>query len=216
MNEKIYNNEITNNTFRWLINVDIIVLGYSVPIFMPAVIIILSLLISRALRPRKKEKWRIRSAKKWLKDFRSNADKYNSLQRFNYIRKVDHFLWEYILMRCFEERGYSIIYTPLTRDGGSDGFVTINGEFIVIQAKRYKGRIAKADVVKLNNLVKSNKRFKKGLFIHTGKSSDPIIEYFHANEKLEQISGVSRILNFLDGGNIELFGVHLKRPKGVK
>ena len=156
--------------------------------------------------------WRVSASKRWLKNFRSNKKNYSSRQRFSYIRKVDHFLWEEILMSCFEERGYPVIRTKMTRDGGSDGFVTINGNFIVIQAKRYKGEIAKAHVMELDRLVSQNKRFNKGLLIHTGKSSAPILKHFKMNDHLEIISGVDAILGFLDGHPIHLFGSPLNKP----
>lgn len=114
-------------------------------------------------------------------------------------------------MSCFEERGYSIIRTKMTRDGGSDGFVTIGGNLIIIQAKRYKGNISKAHVMDLLGLVESNKRFDKGLFIHTGKTSGPIISLFKSNGDLELLSGVDSILNFLDGEPLHLFGYTLAR-----
>lgn len=194
------------------------IIPYSTDIHV-AIVFALSLSVAYAitlvLSKKKKKSWRIKASKKWLKKFRSNANKFNAHQRFNYIRKVDHFLWEYILLRCFEERGYSIIHTPLTRDGGSDGFVTINGKFIVIQAKRYKGRISKSHVLELNKLVCQNKQYNKGLFIHTGKSSEPILTYFKQNKDLEIISGVSRVLSLLDGLELELFGTRLKRAKNI-
>ena len=119
-------------------------------------------------------------------------------------------------MSCFEERGYPIIRTKMTRDGGSDGFVRIDGHFVVIQAKRYKGRISKEHVIELDKLVARNKRYKKGLFIHTGKTSSPIMQLFKTSEYLEILSGVDAILSFLDGEEISLFGNTLNRPKAMQ
>lgn len=177
-----------------------------------AIGLILSTLISFLIF-RKRKPWRVAASRKWLEKFRSNKNNYSPMQRFAYIRKVDHFLWEDILMSCFEERGYPITRTKMTRDGGSDGFVTINGKLIVIQAKRYKGNIAKAHVLELERLIIRNKAFDKGLFIHTGKSSGPILDYFKSSDHIELLSGVDSILRFLDGDRISMFGASLNSPK---
>lgn len=173
----------------------------------------LMFVMSLLFKLKKRQPWRIGVSKKWLTQFRKSKSKYTPLQRFAFIRGVDHFLWEEILMSCFEERGYQITRTKMTRDGGSDGYVKINKEMIVIQAKRYKGSISRSHVLALCNLVQGNKRLSKGLFIHTGKTSKPILEYFRMNSHLELISGVDTILAFLDGEVINVFGQQLNESK---
>lgn len=105
--------------------------------------------------------------------------------------------------------------TKMTRDGGIDGFVKISGMLIVIQAKRYSGKIAKADVMQLDRLVSRNKRFDKGLFIHTGKSSAPILRIFKKKVHLELLSGVDALLAFLDGDQVSLCGQRLNKPQDM-
>lgn len=113
-------------------------------------------------------------------------------------------------MTCFEERGYQIKRTKMTRDGGADGFVTINGERIVIQAKRYSGAISKGHVLDLTSLVSRSPGVRRGLFIHTGKTSLPIREIIRNSSNVEMISGIRDILNFIDGKEIVLFGSKIR------
>ena len=158
---------------------------------------------------KRKEPWRVQASKNWLREFRSGKNSIESVRRFMHVRNVDHFLWEEILMTCFEERGYRIIRTKMTRDGGADGFVNINGQHVIIQAKRYKGLINKQHVIELDELVKNHRKYNKGLFIHTGKSSKPILDYFKTRNHLALISGVKNIINFLDGEVVTIFNAQL-------
>lgn len=160
-------------------------------------------------RTKKHAPWRIAEAKRWLAHFRATKSEYSPYQRFRYIRGTECFLFEEIIMRCFEERGYPIRRTKMTRDGGSDGFVMINESYIVVQTKRYSKRIAHADVIKLEQQVTVNRRYDKGLFVHTGVNSKPILERFRSSDTIELLSGVNQITSFLDGEEIRLFGVTL-------
>jgi restriction system protein len=152
----------------------------------------------------RRKPWRTAASKKWLKRFRANAEKYSPPQRFGFIRGVDHFLWEDIIMSCFEERGYAITRTKMTRDGGIDGVVVIGNETIAIQAKRYSGPIVRSHVIAFEKLVVRRSMFTKGLFIHTGTTSKPIKEYFITSSNVYLFSGVDRILEFLDGKPINM------------
>jgi hypothetical protein len=182
-------------------------LDYQVPVY---ILIITGLFFLILVLPKRTfSSWRVKASKKWLKSFRANKRQFNSSQRFNYIRKVDHYLFEDILMTCFEERGYKVIRTKLSWDEGSDGYVTINKHYMAIQAKRYTGRISKQHVEALNTLVERKPKLKKGIFIHSGKSSAPILEYIQSNPNLDMISGVDKLIRFLDGGQIKVFGMAL-------
>jgi restriction system protein len=75
-----------------------------------------------------------------------------------------------------------------TGDGGIDGRCKINGVDYLIQAKRYKAHIQEFAQI-------CNKRQKKGLFVHTGKTgkkSKSVIQ----NSNLTLISG-NRLLDLL-------------------
>lgn len=166
-------------------------------------------LISIALPKRKFKSWRVKASKKWLENFRKNKNKYTSAQRFRFVREVDCYLFEDVLMSCFEERGYSVTRTKLSWDEGSDGYVTINKVYMAVQAKRYTGRISKQHVKDLYLLVQKKRKVKKGIFIHTGKSSGPILDYIKGEQELDMISGVDRLIKFLDGEDTYIFNYRL-------
>lgn len=185
--------------------------GVSVPTSIVVVSCLVVLCALQQLKPKKRLPWRTPASKAWLKDFRASRSKYTIAQRFAFIRKVDHFLWEEILMTCFEERGYRIARTKMTRDGGVDGYVTIDGELVAVQAKRYKGNISKAHVLALAELVERTPSISRGVFIHTGRTSMPIRSYFNASDKIDVIGGADRLIAFLDGEDTTLFGSELRK-----
>jgi restriction system protein len=116
-------------------------------------------------------------------------------QRINYLRKIDPFVFEELLLSSFEKKGYSIKRNiKYTGDNGFDGVVfDSNNNEILIQAKRYKGYINPKHVESFNCLIKSKKAYK-GYFIHTGKTGK-----LNGNDYLgtiEIISG-SKLLNLI-------------------
>jgi restriction system protein len=154
--------------------------------------------------------WRRLYAKKWLANFRKSKAKFSIPQRFKYLRDIEHFLFEEILLTTFEQRGYKVIRTKMTRDNGSDGYVFINGKKIVIQAKRYSGQIKRSAVIEFESLIQSEKDVAAGLFIHTGKTSGPVLKMFHDSQDMVLLSGLQRVISFIDGGDITIFSQPLK------
>ena len=187
-------------------------------IFLVAILILTLYLLTRkkhrpGRRRRKasvKTQWRRKASQRWLTSFRRNEADYSKQQRFAYLRKVDAFLWEEILMKCFEERGYPIIRTKMTRDGGSDGFVKIEGSISVIQAKRYSNHVRQSHVDDLRHLVERDHRISSGILIHTGKTSKQLKQYIRKIPEIELISGVDRIFAFLEGKPLIVLGKPLK------
>lgn len=166
----------------------------------------------QGLRRRRWQPWRLRASKRWLKAFRSKRDQYSPAQRIAYVRKVDHFLFEDILMSCFEERGYSVRRTKMTRDGGIDGYVDLDGKRVVIQAKRYRGTVSKQHVESFASVVQAE-RYDLGLFIHTGKTSKPVLNAARCHPHIALISGASDILALLDGQAISIRGLGIRPCK---
>lgn len=93
-------------------------------------------------------------------------------QQINYLRKIDPFVFEELLLDAFEFKGYKVVRNKrYTGDGGIDGIVyDKNGNKILIQAKRYSSYINPQHVTTFQNLLASKKAVK-GFFIHTGKTS---------------------------------------------
>lgn len=172
-----------------------------------------SLIVLAVLIPGPRRSWRVAASRRWLKRFRKTAHRFSDRQRFAYIRKTDHFLFEDILMSAFEDRGYKVRRTPATRDGGADGYIDLDGLSVVVQAKRYRGAIARTHVLALELLASRNPKLDRGLFIHTGRTSKPIKAYVSQSGTLDMISGTGDILALLDGQPMTLFGRRIRPAK---
>lgn len=88
-----------------------------------------------------------------------------------YLRKVDPFVFEEILLCALDEAGFDIRRNwRYTGDGGIDGRVKdANGNKIIIQAKRYTGYVKSEDVKSFADAVtRSNVQY--GIFGHTGRT----------------------------------------------
>lgn len=117
-------------------------------------------------------------------------------QQINYLRKIDPFVFEELLLNAFQKKGFRVIRNKrYTGDGGVDGIVyDKEGNKILIQAKRYKSYINPKHIIDFGLLLK-NKRVDKGYFIHTGKTSSNTRNLFqHTNV---MIIGGSKLLNLI-------------------
>ena len=101
-------------------------------------------------------------------------------QAINYLRKINPYVFEELVLTGFEERGYKIIRNKrYSGDGGMDGMVIRNGEEFLVQSKRYTGYISNAHVEAFSRLC--TRRCRKGFFVHTGKTggkSKDVVSYF--------------------------------------
>ena len=91
--------------------------------------------------------------------------------RLAYLRKVDPFVFEELVLTALCSRGYKIKRNKrYTGDGGIDGKFWFNGHQFWIQAKRYSGHINAGHVDTFNSLCKENGVY--GLFVHTGRTGE--------------------------------------------
>jgi restriction system protein len=168
-----------------------------------AVAIILFIIVQ--LRPRrKKRKSSNRKRKDYHKKMIFNAsNRLNTLaniglegRRINYLKKVHHFEFEELILTAFELKGFKIYRNSrYTGDGGVDGAVDIDGCKTLIQAKRFRDHIRLSDV---NDFIQECvARNVKGLFIHSGKTSDRIRHVIAETEHVQLVSG-SKLLDLLD------------------
>lgn len=113
-------------------------------------------------------------------------------QKINYLKKIDPFLFEELLLTAFENKGFKIVRNKkYTGDGGIDGVIYDNdNNKYLIQAKRYSKYINLAHIKEFGKLV-SNKKCK-GYFIHTGKTGRGSFEET-SNYDIEIISGTKLI-----------------------
>ncbi|ENG6110091.1 MULTISPECIES: restriction endonuclease [Serratia] len=117
-------------------------------------------------------------------------------QRLAYLRKIDPYTFEELLLEVFERRGFTIQRNKrYSGDGGLDGKVWCGDELYLIQAKRYSNLINKRHVLEFIELVE---RFQcKGFFCHTGRTSSGSKDLFNGHSDILMLSG-SRLLDFID------------------
>ena len=111
-------------------------------------------------------------------------------QRLAYLRKIDAFVFEELILEALERRGHKIKRNErYTGDGGIDGQCWIQGQHTLIQAKRYKSHIRLSDVKNFQRLIEQKNCY--GLFVHTGKTGQGVKEI--NDPKLLVISGKNLI-----------------------
>lgn len=109
-------------------------------------------------------------------------------QKINYLRKVDPFVFEELILSAFEKKGFEILRNKkYTGDGGIDGTIyDIQNNKYLIQAKRYSNHINLAHIKEFGALLQENKC--KGFFIHTGKTGKQSLKESY-NYNMTIISG---------------------------
>lgn len=157
---------------------------------LPWAILVLFLIVLRKIfahRKQTKHQYKIKSADKVL-------EKIGSIKcpsgQFCYIRKVDPFVFEEMILSALSMHGHEIIRNrKYTGDGGIDGRVIVGGSTLLIQAKRYSGYIREKDVSAFAAICERQNR--KGLFIHSGKTGKASHIQAQKNPHVKIISGNS-------------------------
>lgn len=116
-------------------------------------------------------------------------------QRLSYLRKINPYVFEELLLTAFERRGYRIKRNRrYSGDGGLDGQVWIDGQRYLIQAKRYARTITAAHVAEFGALVRRERC--RGLFVHTGRTGPKSHAELARLPEIELLSG-QHLLNLL-------------------
>jgi restriction system protein len=125
-------------------------------------------------------------AKKLLKQVQENT--YPPAYIFGMLRKINPFVFEELLLLCFEQQGFKVIKNKrYTNDGGIDGaFYDKSNNIIVIQAKRYQSAINPVHITNFANTIKKHNA-TAGLFIHTGRTG--LKSYQNLTNEIKIISG---------------------------
>lgn len=145
-----------------------------VPIALAAIGIFFCLLIlARFLRgpsaSQRRHRRKCASADRALATIHSLDPRANPGRLFAYLRKVDPFVFEEMILSELQARNHAIVRNRrYTGDGGSDGAFTLNGRSWIIQAKRYSKHINAADIAAFDLLCRQ--RGVRGLFVHTGRT----------------------------------------------
>jgi len=100
-----------------------------------------------------------------------NQTNFNDAQRLSYLRKIDPYVFEELILISFKNNGYHIKRNKrYSKDGGIDGIIfDSNKNKIAIQAKRYSTSITPKHILDFTTAIKKCKAHK-GLFIHTGRT----------------------------------------------
>lgn len=129
--------------------------------------------------------------------------KINSIQNsnqgwlFDYLRKIDPFVFEELILLSFRKQGFRIKRNRrYTHDGGIDGKCVRKGETFLIQAKRYSEHIKEEHVRQFIKTCQTHK--KRGYFIHTGKTGKETRELIKQNPQIKLISGEKLYELFLE------------------
>ena len=142
----------------------------------------------------------IKKAGRVLRKIRSFDGPDRNARIFSYLRKIDPFVFEELLLTAFKDQGFKIIRNKrYTGDGGIDGKVIDRNKcLILIQAKRYGGYINENHVQEFSDMIKNHRKAVKGYFIHTGKTGNNSKVLFSSCEYVELISG-SSLIKLIDG-----------------
>lgn len=110
-------------------------------------------------------------------------------QKLNYLRKIDPFVFEELLLSAFAEKGFKIKRNKkYTGDGGIDDVMWDKEKRkFLIQAKRYSSYVNKNHIMDFEALVLKRNCYS-GFFIHTGKTGKDTYKYF-VNSNIHILSG---------------------------
>lgn len=118
----------------------------------------------------------------------------NPKKQVDYLRKIDHFLFEEVVLTALKSMGFKIKRnSAYTGDGGIDGQVKIKGKWFLIQSKRYSNYIDKTHVEEFLEVCR--KRKQPGLFVHTGKTGKDTALIFQSSRNVHCVSG--HLLNLM-------------------
>jgi len=121
---------------------------------------------------------------------------FSEAQKIAYLRKVDPYTFEELILTCLERKGFPIIRNKkYSGDGGIDGKFVSSNEIHLIQAKRYKNEIKYNHLVEFASILEREKC--KGIFVHTGRTPKNISLRGIDMSNITIISG-SRLIKLLN------------------
>lgn len=150
-----------------------------------SVAMLLVVIVLTSLLPKPNHLWRRHAAKRVI-------TKLQQIEGFGprlaYLRKIDPFVFEELVLEGFERRGCKVRRNKrYTGDGGLDGRFWINGQLYLVQAKRYSGHVSAGHMRDFCRLVDEHQC--KGVFVHTGRTGKMTREVAHGHPGVSVISG---------------------------
>jgi restriction system protein len=116
---------------------------------------------------------RIHQARTVIKRIRGFQGDALSARAIGYLRTIDPFVFEEVVLSCLEEGGAAVLRNlRYTGDNGVDGHChsPVASQFVPIQVKRWERHVCRADVLEFYEML-YRRGFKRGLFVHTGRTS---------------------------------------------
>lgn len=121
--------------------------------------------------------------------------------RMAYLRKLNPFVFEELILTAYSQTNFKIQRNKrYTGDGGIDGRVKIDGNWYLIQAKRYSNHINAGHVGDFARLCA--RRNLNGLFVHTGRTGKKSWSLAQQHEHIDIISG-EKLINLLSAPGSE-------------
>ena len=106
-----------------------------------------------------------------------------------YLRKINPYVFEELVLYALMKKGYSVKRNAkYSNDGGIDGKVLIDKRWCYIQCKRYKNYINLKHVNDFSTLCREMR--VKGYFIHTGKTGRGSKMAVNETDYVEIINGL--------------------------
>jgi restriction system protein len=113
-----------------------------------------------------------------------------------YLRKIDPFVFEELLLTCFERQGFSIRRNErYTGDGGVDGCIWLHREMYLVQALRYKDSINPVHIEEFGRVIQSRGAVG-GYFVHTGRTGEKSKDLLRQYPQIQVISG-QKLVEFI-------------------
>lgn len=144
---------------------------------------------------KKSHRLRLIKAKKVFNTLKRPEFKNQPGRLFAYVRCIDPFVFEELLLLSFKERGLKVIHNKrYTGDGGIDGIVVLpSNQRVAIQAKRYQNHIHTHHIRDFEQAIKKH-QCVAGYFIHSGKSGKTIYQNLPQNIVLVSGENLHRLL----------------------
>ena len=143
----------------------LIMSGYEIPWIITVAVWVYCVLY--ILIYKRRHKRYIKKAKRVLD--RINEKKLSEGQVLTYLRKIDPYVFEELVILGFAAKGYGFERNKrYSGDGGVDGRVFLNGKKYLLQCKRYSKHINPRHVEAFSNVCREERC--EGFFVHTGKT----------------------------------------------
>lgn len=141
---------------------------------------------------------RVRNSRRVLATIRSFRGKDADARVYAYLRKIDPFVYEEVIMSALEDAGAIVLRSRrYTGDGGVDGrcwFPWAGWRTVAVQAKRYQSTITPGHVRSFSSIVRAE-GYAGGFFVHCGRSGSMTYEALRG-QPVQLLSG-SRMLSLL-------------------